>query len=269
MNGFQNDPPAASAALISQRAASCEVSDSREPGVFLTAEWRFLAMLNFTIDPCVLADQVPRGTELDEFGGETFVSVVGFRFLNTRVRGLPIPFHRNFDEVNLRFYVRRKSVDGTWRRGVVFVKEIVPRCAIAIIARCFYNENYSAMPMRHRVELERGDFAYEWKHGGSWSGISARIAMKSDASFVRENSIEEFITEHYWGYSRQRDGGTVEDRVEHPKWRVWPAAQTRFSCTEVATLYGTMFKECLNSPPASVFVADGSPVTVFRGVRIC
>src|SRR4026208_556537 len=93
---------------------------------FLTAEWRRLAMLSFEIDPRVLSPLVPAGTELDEWQGRTFASLVGFLFLDTRVFGLAVPFHRNFEEVNLRFYVRRMASDGL-RRGVVFVKEIVPR----------------------------------------------------------------------------------------------------------------------------------------------
>jgi len=73
-------------------------------------------MLNFVVDPAIIAPLVPPGAELDYENGETFVSVVGFLFLDTRLLGLPIPFHRDFEEVNLRFYVRKKSAD-TWRRG--------------------------------------------------------------------------------------------------------------------------------------------------------
>jgi uncharacterized protein YqjF (DUF2071 family) len=71
-----------------------------KPGKFLTAEWRYLAMINYEIDPAILLPHVPRGTELDEWQGKTFVSMVGFHFLNTRVLGVPLPFHRNFAEIN-------------------------------------------------------------------------------------------------------------------------------------------------------------------------
>src|SRR5215467_7194109 len=120
--------------------------------VFLTAEWRHLAMLNYEIEPQILQPYVPAGTELDTWSNKTFISVVGFMFLKTRVMGLPIPFHQNFEEVNLRFYVRYKAAN-EWRRGVVFIKEIVPRWAIATVARVVYNENYAAMPMRHSLTL--------------------------------------------------------------------------------------------------------------------
>src|SRR5262245_53035082 len=125
----------------------------RSGGRFLTAEWRDLAMLNYEIDPAVLASRVPPGCELDTWDGRTFVSVVGFRFLRTRVLGVPVPFHVNFEEVNLRFYVRRKA-DSEWRRGVVFVKELVPRRAIALVARVAYGENYVAFPMRHSIAAD-------------------------------------------------------------------------------------------------------------------
>ena len=97
---------------------------------FLTADWRYLAMLNYVVDPRLIGPLVPPGTEIDYEDGQTFLSIVGFLFLDTRLLGLPIPLHRNFEEVNLRFYVRKKSAD-TWRRGVVFIRELVPRRAIA------------------------------------------------------------------------------------------------------------------------------------------
>ena len=194
---------------------------------FLTAEWRHLAMLNFEIDPRVLSPLVPAGTELDDWQGRTFVSVVGFLFLDTRVFGAAIPWHRDFEEVNLRFYVRRMASDG-WRRAVVFVKEIVPRTAIAWTARALYGENYVALPMWHRIEPETGDV--------------------------------EFITEHYWGYARQRGGRTTEYRVEHPRWRARAATVSRLDC-DVATLYGSQFVECLKAPPAS-------NVTVYGGTSL-
>ena len=101
---------------------------------FLTAQWRDLLMVNYEVDPSLLADRVPLGTTLDLFEGKCFVSLVGFMFLDTRVMDFLIPFHVNFEEVNLRFYVKRETRTEI-RRGVVFIKEIVPRGAIAWVAR--------------------------------------------------------------------------------------------------------------------------------------
>src|SRR5215210_8688958 len=138
---------------------------------FLNAEWRYLVMLNYATDPALVAGYAPVGTELDSWNGTTVVSVVGFLFLNTRVLGVRVPFHHSFEEVNLQFYVRRQDTRGQWRRGVVFVKEIVPRRAVAMIARRFYNENYVAMPMRHAVDAMRGAFTYKWKYAGVWNHL--------------------------------------------------------------------------------------------------
>ncbi len=235
---------------------------------FLTAEWRDLAMLNYEIDPPVLASRVPRGCELDSWGGRTFVSVVGFRFLRTRVLGVPIPFHRNFEEVNLRFYVRRR-VDGSWRRGVVFIRELVPRRAIAWVARRVYAEDYVAFPMRHVVKHASGSasskLAYRWCRAGVWEGLSATFS--GQPALPSDDAEETFITEHYWGYSAQPDGSTVEYQVEHPRWRVWRAATASLEC-EVASLYGPEFVEALSSAPSTAFVADGSPVVVRKGLRL-
>lgn len=235
---------------------------------FLEAEWRHLAMLNYPIDPALLAAHLPAGCETDAFEGRTFVSVVGFRFLRTRVLGIAVPFHRDFDEVNLRFYVRRQ-VEGRWRRGVVFVKELVPRPAIAFVARRAYGEHYVALPMRHAIEHDaaRGTIAvsYQWRRAGRWEGLSARVA--GAPSLPAEDAEETFITEHYWGYTRRPDRSTIEYQVEHPRWRVWRATDAALSC-DVSTLYGPRFAEPLAGPPSTAFVAEGSAVTVRRGRRL-
>jgi uncharacterized protein YqjF (DUF2071 family) len=196
------------------------------------------------------------------------VSVVGFHFRRTRVMGIAIPGHSNFEEVNLRFYVRREGPEG-WRRGVVFVKEIVPRFAIAWVARALYNENYVALPMRHTVAGVEGDARrsvdYAWRHAGRWCHVG--VTAGGSPGIPPADSEETFITEHYWGYVRQRDGQTVEYRVEHPQWRVSAALEARFEC-DVAALYGAPFAGFLSVSPASAFLADGSPVTVHRGVRL-
>jgi uncharacterized protein len=237
---------------------------------FLRAEWRQLAVLNYTIDPVSLARFVPAHTELEPWQGRAYVSLVGFLFLKTTVLGLPIPFHRNFEEVNLRFYVRRRAADG-WRRGVVFVREIVPRAAIAWVARTFYNENYVARPMGHRFERADDDpgrlssVAYHWRHQGRELGI--RAAGGGAFCFPSPGSEEEFVIEHYWGYTAQRDGGTIEYRVEHPPWRVASAARAELE-GDVGRFYGPPFDEPLREPPVSSFVAEGSPVIVYSGRRI-
>lgn len=242
-----------------------------QPRAFLTAEWRYLAMLNFEAPPSLLRPLVPRGTELDAFGGSTLVSVVGFRFLQTRVLGVAVPLHRDFDEVNLRFYVRRRDSNRAWRRGVVFVRELVPRRAIALVARWCYNEPYTAVPMRHELDLARaeqgapGRARYAWQWAGQWHHLEVRTGGRP--SVPPPDSEAAFITEHYWGYTAQRDGGCKEYEVRHQPWRVWRAAECSLDC-DAATLYGPGFAECLAAAPRSAFLAEGSAVTVYAGARI-
>jgi uncharacterized protein len=241
---------------------------NRFSGIFLTAQWRHLAMFNYPVDPALLAPLVPAGTEIDFFGPRTFVSLVGFRFLDTRLLGVPVPCHRNFDEVNLRFYVRRR--DGAeWRRGVVFVKELVPRWAVATVARVVYNENYVACPMRSTIAIPdgpegRGSVEYSWQLGGEHR---MRAEIHGMPFPVMPGSIEEFIIEHYWGYVRQRDGTTRQYRVEHPPWRVWAAEAPRFD-GEPVVCYGADFGAILKGPPESALVAEGSPISVRFGEAV-
>jgi len=230
---------------------------------FLTAEWRHLVMANFEVDPAVLRPLVPAGTELDAHGGVTYASVVAFRFLNTKVRGLAIPWHRDFEEINLRFYVRREHA-GETRRGVVFVREVVPRRLIAWVARYAYNEPYVALPTRTRID-GAGRYEYGWKQGSDWATLAASVT--GVPQLPAPGSVEEFISEHYWGYNRQRNGATIEYRVEHPQWQVWHAHECTFHC-DIAALYGDAFVPFLSRAPASVFVADGSPVSVYDGAPV-
>jgi uncharacterized protein len=232
------------------------------PSEFLIAEWRHLAMINYDIDAAVLAPLVPAGTELDRYNGRAIVSLVGFLFLNTRVLGVPVPFHRDFEEVNLRFYVRRKADDG-WRRAVVFVKELVPKRAIAAIARAMYWENYLAVPTSHSVEPGRVE--YVWQFDGAENSI--RMTVHGEPHAVETGSEAEFITEHYWGYSSGGRHRTTEYQVAHPRWRVWNADHSQF-VGDVAGLYGKQFVGALREVPASAFLAEGSEVTVFKGVSL-
>lgn len=197
------------------------------------------------------------------------MSVVGFVFRGTRVRGVPVPWHRTFEEINLRFYVRRRSVEG-WRRAVVFVKELVPRRLIAFVARRLYNENYVAVSMglrqTHDSETTAGStIAYWWRSKGSEGQLS--LTTVGGSTPLVEDSEEEFLAEHYWGYTRQRDGGTLEYRVAHPRWRIvrsnWAQLQG-----DVRSLYGPALAEGLSGKPASAFLAEGSPVEVYVGRRL-
>lgn len=227
-------------------------------------------MLHYEVPPALLHPLVPAGTELDSFRGMTLVSLVGFRFMHTRVLGVAIPFHGDFDEVNLRFYVRRRA-DGGWRRAVVFVRELVPRSAIALVARWTYNEPYTAVPMRHDLDVadaaegRPGRATYEWRLAGRWHRLEVRTTGRPAQPDPESEAA--FLAERGWGYTVQRDGGTKEYRVTHPSWRVWTAAAGRLDC-DVRALYGGGFAEWLTAPPRFAFLAEGSVVQVFRGRRL-
>lgn len=249
-----------------RRSNPADPAYRRKPPIFLTTDWRRLAMLNYEIDPASLEAHTPAGVELDTWNGRHYVSVVGLMFLNTRLYGIPVPFHRDFAEVNLRFYVRRRIGDEV-RRGVVFIKEIVPKRAIALVARAVYNENYAAMPMSHSAAREGAAYSvgYGWGKPPTDGGIQVRVV--GEPSPLRDNTEEEFIAEHYWGYAAQRDGGTLEYEVEHPRWRIWRAEHAVLRC-DVERLYGGEFASAISGAPASAFLAEGSSVIVRRGVRI-
>ena len=226
-------------------------------------------MLNYVVEPSLLHPLVPAGTDLDLWQGRAYVSLVGFLFANTRVLGVPIPWHRTFEEVNLRFYVRR-LVEGRLRRAVTFVREIVPRRAIAMAARLAYNEPYRAVPMRHGFGETRHDgvpsrIEYAWRVATRWTTVV--VVPIGEGRGADADSHEAFITEHFWGYTRQRDGSTIEYEVTHPAWRVW-AVQPPELTGDFTELYGSAFSRVFSEPPVSAFLADGSPVAVHMPTRL-
>jgi uncharacterized protein YqjF (DUF2071 family) len=227
--------------------------------IFLTARWSRLAVVNFLADPSLLAPLLPPGTEPDLFEGRTYLSLVAFLFLDTRIRGWAVPFHRDFEELNLRFYVRRRD-GGEVRRGVVFIKEFVPRRAIAWVARTCFGEPYEALPMTHRHEANA--VRYAWIRAGR--EMSLDLAVTEPFRALPPGGEAEFILEHYWGYTAVAGGRTSEYRVEHPPWRAAPAARCDLKIDPEA-LYGPRFAPALSVPPVSAYLAEGSEVAVREG----
>lgn len=227
---------------------------------FLTAEWRRLAFANYEIDPEILKPYLPYKTELDIYNGICYVSLVGFMFKNTRVLGFKIPGHINFEEVNLRFYVRYKEED-TWKRGVVFVKEIVPKHAITFVANTLYNEVYETRKMDHHWEELPNEMqtTYRWKNKGDWFSFS--VISEVVAKPITPHSHTEFISEHYWGYNQTGKQKTTEYEVTHPKWNMYEVKDHSIDA-DFALEYGDAFRFLNDVKPLSVMLAEGSPITI-------
>jgi len=238
-----------------------------KPSVFLKAEWRNLILANYEVDPAILNKYLPPGTELDTFNGIHYVSLVGFLFKDTRVKGVIVPFHRTFEEINLRFYVRTMH-EGQWRRGVVFIKEIVPKKIIALVANKVFGENYEACDMRHiwsYPDPEKLNVEYMWRYEDRLNWITA--VAEGMAHYPNKGSEEEFICEHYFGYTKDKKGHTTEYGVEHPQWRMHKVAHYSIRC-QFDTVYGPDFAFLNNAKPKSVFLADGSEIKVLDKSKI-
>jgi uncharacterized protein len=234
--------------------------------IFLTAEWRKLIMANYAVDPAVLKPYLPYKTELDYWNNTCYVSLVGFMFTHVKIKGISIPFHTRFEEVNLRFYVRYKAGQ-TWKRGAVFISEIVPKPAISVVANTLYGEKYSTMALRHRWE-QQADFqtiAYEWRQNRKWFSMEVKAAKQAQEMAV--GSEEEFILEHYWGYTKRGAAKAGEYGVEHPRWQVYPVLDYAIEA-DFGSLYGPKFANLNPKKPDSVFLAEGSPIRIRQGATI-
>lgn len=222
-------------------------------------------MANYVVQPGLLMPFVPAKTELDLWNNTCYVSLVGFMFLNTRVLGVKVPFHINFEEVNLRFYVRHRD-NGEWKRGVVFIKEIVPKSALTFVANTLYGEHYETLPMQHtwKTEADTLHVEYRWKKP-KWNSFAVQ-AHRQPVPLVA-GSEEEFITEHYWGYTKLTESKTSEYKVEHPQWEVYPTKIYKVD-VDFGAVYGKEFAFLTHEAPTSVFLAEGSEIQVKAGRKI-
>ena len=227
---------------------------------FLKAEWRKLAFANYEVNPSVLAKYVPLGTELDLWEGKCFVSLIGFIFLNTKILGIKVPFHSIVEEVNLRFYVKRFE-NNTWKRGAVFIKEIVSKPALTFVANTIYKEHYETMPMKYKWEENRinRSVSYDWRKNKIWQSFKITAALKT--SEIIENTETEFITEHYWGYAKVNNTITNEYQVTHPRWKQYKVESAEIK-VDFELVYGKEFKFLNSIQPTSVMLIEGSKITI-------
>jgi uncharacterized protein YqjF (DUF2071 family) len=234
------------------------------PKVFLTAEWRKLALAQYAVDKEILSKYLPPNTELDDWQGKYYVSLVGFMFLDVKLLGFNIPFHTNFEEVNLRFYVKFKDGE-SWKRGVVFIKEFVPKPAITFVANTIYKENYQTFRMKHvwTEEENQLEVDYSWKNK-NWHNFSVTAGSKAEEILI--GSEEEFITEHYWGYTKIGANRTSEYGVEHPRWQVYPVKDYKIN-VDFGINYGSDFAFLNQTKPDSVILAEGSAIRVLKGKK--
>ena len=233
---------------------------------FLKAEWKNLALFNYEVDAEILEKYIPAGTEIDVWNNKCYVSLVGFMFKNTKVLGIKVPFHRDFEEVNLRFYVKRFE-NGEWKRGVVFIKEIVPKKAITFIANTLYQEHYETQKMRHEI-IENSNsttFIYQWKNDKKWNTIQLETNTNPEA--IKVDSEAEFITEHYFGYTKINENKTFEYEVQHPRWEQFEVLNHKIDI-DFQKIYGEDFYFLQNTKPTSVFLAKGSKISVKNKLKL-
>lgn len=227
---------------------------------FLNARWENLIMANYAINPKVLEPYLPNGVDLDFYNGKTYISLVGFLFKNTKIFQIPIPAVGTFEEINLRFYVTRKEGNNV-KRGVVFINETVPNKVVAFIANRLYNEHYTAVSTRHawKIDAESKNIKYLWEINKKWNSLSV-IAEVVEKPMAAE-SFEEFILEHYYGYSRINKTLSEEYRIEHPRWKINDVTQYNINC-DFANMYGKDFGILNESKPKNVILAEGSAIAV-------
>ena len=227
---------------------------------FMTARWENLIMANYAIDPEILKPYIPNGVELDLFEGKAFVSLVGFLFRKSRIFGIPIPLLGSFEEINLRFYVKRKE-GNQYKRGVVFINETVPYKPVAWLANKLYKEHYIAIPTKHRIAVNQNEkeVEFQWKTLSQWNTIRVKASVFSGE--MERGSLQEFIFEHYFGYTKISETESQEYKINHPRWQVNEIKEYHIDCN-FKEMYGDAFAKLENMEPEAVFIAEGSDISV-------
>lgn len=228
--------------------------------IFLKATWEEIIMANYEIDPEILVSFLPKGVELDFFEGKCYISLVGFMFKNTKLFNVPIPFFGNFEEINLRFYVKRRE-GNTYKRGVVFINETIPYPIVAWVANKLYNEHYAVVPTQHKIfrDKEVKTVQFEWLKNNKWNSIWVKSEIVSTK--MEANSLENFIYEHYFGYTKTAKNETEEYKLQHPSWKISMVLDYKIDC-DFEVMYGKPFSVLNQTTPVAVFIADGSAVGI-------
>ena len=227
--------------------------------IFLKANWENLIMANYSVDPALLIPLLPNGVELDYYDQKAYVSLVGFMFKKTSLFGIPIPLFGSFEEVNLRFYVKR-TVGRKIQKGVVFINETVPFKIVAVIANKLYKEHYISIPTKHSIELtDPKKISYSWKMNQKWNSI--KVSANASQQQIATGSMEEFIFERYFGFTKIDQHTTQSYRINHPKWQTNQLLSSEVDCN-FGDMYGLSFAELSQKQADSIFLANGSSVTV-------
>jgi uncharacterized protein YqjF (DUF2071 family) len=225
---------------------------------FLTAEWLNVVAITFAAEVEQLRPYLPSGVTIDTLEGAPRVSLVAFEFRRTRVLGLPIPHHIAFPEINLRFYIRHRG-----ERGVVFIRELVPRRAIATVAKVLYNEPYRRTPMRSGARPAEDGGVVVWHRFGRGSSLAVRGA--ASAVVPETGSAAHWLTDHSLGVGRRRNGETLLYNVAHPTWALREVDDVELD-VDFGALYGEEWAWLRDATPSHLSLAVGSPVSVSRPV---
>lgn len=229
--------------------------------IFLTAEWRNLINITYKTDVSVLKPYLPKGLVLDTIDNSAFISLVAFQFLETKVKGIRIPFHVNFPEINLRFYVKNKN-----SRGVVFIREFVTKYMVALIANKIYNEQYSTADIE--AKIIRGKLITAgYKLSLNNSEYFIRLNAESNPNTPEESSSEHFFKEHSSGFGTDHSGNTIVYEVEHPVWKIYPVTDYSHNF-DFRKIYGESFSFLNEEKPYNVLFAEGSQVKVFGAEKL-
>lgn len=228
---------------------------------FLKAQWKELTLVNFALEPDFLINILPVGLDPDLLHGKAYASLVAFDFESIRVGGIPWPGYTQFPELNLRVYVRCSEAG---RRGVFFIRELIPGKIPTAIARVAYNEPYSACPLtRSHQALVNG--AQVQRTDWIWKGAPNYLEVEVGPETMMPATDEDanWFKEQEWGFGHSRLGELLRYHVTHPRWMVRKVHRCDYEVDWLG-LYGPIWARQLEgAEPDSLMHCIGSEIAVY------
>lgn len=205
-------------------------------------QWRDVLFLHWPAPPQWLSDQLPAGLAVDTFQGEAWVSLVGFRLQQVRLRGWPaLPFCSQMLELNFRTYVRHRG-----EPAIHFLAMHADHRLLVAAARCLTPLPYSLAQLAYAGPDTACSFFCR-PHYSRTPLLAAQFSLGDGRRQAIPGTLDDWLTERYVAYVAGRDGDLLRMPVSHESWRL----------REIALRHCELDLQPLHGRPALCHYSDG------------
>ena len=181
-------------------------------------KWHDLLFAHWPMQPEQIRPLVPTQLDLDVFQGKAYVAVTPFHMSGIRARFFPpVPWLRRFPELNVRTYVRYKSIP-----GVYFFSLDAGSLPAVWGAKLGYGLPYVYAKMSVSISQSHIEYSSHRVQPPGPADFRGRYRPVSEPRQREKNSIENFLTERYCLYTI-RSEKVYRAHIHHPPWMLQDA----------------------------------------------